>query len=183
MGDFPARLMRSAGIVQEGDPLLRRPARHFTLPAERETALDVIAQLRAAMDRVARVHQFAKGMGMAAPQIGLDHAAAVIRPPTGPELVLLNPRIVATSDDQDTHYEGCLSFFDVRGLVTRYLSVDVQHRHGDGTVAVTRFTGPLARHVQHEIDHLEGHLYTDRMPPGTHPIPLSEYRGTGHSWK
>lgn len=177
----PGQRMIELGIVQAGDPALRTPARPFELPREAAEALETIARIRAAMDQVARAHQFAKGLGMAAPQIGIDRAATVIR--TGKEeLVLLNPRVVDRSAESNTLYEGCLSFFDVRGEVERAACVEVEHRRPDGTVEITRFRGGTARHVQHEIDHLEGRLYTDRMPAGTNVIPLSQYQGIGRPW-
>ncbi|MBM2621891.1 peptide deformylase [Actinoplanes sp. LDG1-06] len=173
--------MAAIGIVQVGDPGLRRPAQPFDLPREAAEAYEVVESIRTAMDRVAEAHQFAKGMGMAAPQIGLDRAAAVIRTAEG-ELVLLNPRVTDQAAERDIRFEGCLSFFDVRGEVERPACVAVEHRRPDGTVETTRFSGGLARHVLHEIDHLEGRLYTDRMPTGTTVIPLSEYQGTGRPW-
>nr|WTC07086.1 peptide deformylase [Streptomyces anthocyanicus] len=73
------------------------------------------------MARIASVHTFAKGMGIAAPQIGIRRAAAVVQPaePGAGAIVLLNPRVIAASQETDDPYEGCLSFFDVRGLVPR----------------------------------------------------------------
>lgn len=175
--------MAAIGILQRDDPALRTPARPFDLPVDAAEARRVIARVRSAMDRVARAHVFAKGMGLAAPQIGIHRAAAVIRPadPGSSEIVLLNPRIVDESG-RDVQYEGCMSFFDVRGRVDRPASVVVEHRRLDGGLAVTRFAGGMARHVCHEIDHLEGRFYTDRMPAGDDVIPLSQYRGTGHPW-
>ncbi|MBL7253947.1 peptide deformylase [Paractinoplanes lichenicola] len=178
----PAQRMIALGIVQADNPALRARARPFELPREAAEARETITRIRAAMDRVAAAHRFAKGMGMAAPQIGIDRAATVIRTGNG-ELVLLNPRIVDRSGEGETLFEGCLSFFDVRGEVERAACVTVEHRRLDGVVETTRFGGGLARHVQHEVDHLEGRLYTDRMPTGTDVIPLSEYQGTGRPWR
>ncbi|SNY50148.1 peptide deformylase [Paractinoplanes atraurantiacus] len=180
----PAHRMAAIGILQRDDPALRTPARPFDLPRDAAQARHVIDRVLAAMDRVARAHVFAKGMGLAAPQIGIDLAAAVIRPadPGGSEIVLLNPRIVDESRRRDVQYEGCMSFFDVRGRVDRPLRVEVEHRRLDGGLVITRFTGGLARHVCHEIDHLEGRFYTDRMPAGDEVIPLSQYRGSGRPW-
>jgi peptide deformylase len=109
--------MRALGIVQEGDPILTSPARPFALPEEAEDARRVVAELQSTAARVADVHTFGKGLGIAAPQIGIDRAAAIVRPPGGDTITLLNPRIVEESTQSDEQYEGCLSFFDVRGLV------------------------------------------------------------------
>jgi peptide deformylase len=71
-------------------------------------------------------------------------------------LVLLNPRVISGSSQTDEQHEGCLSFFDVRGMVPRPLQI--------------------------EIDHLSGLLYTARRHDGTYPMLVAEYRGTEHAW-
>lgn len=181
--DTASARMQAIGIVQEGDPILTTPARPFSLPAEAEDARRVVAQLHSAADRAATVHDFGKGMGVAAPQIGINRAAAIIRTPEGEAITLLNPRIVEESGDFDEQYEGCLSFFDVRGMVPRPLSISVEHTDIDGQQRITIFERGHARLVAHEVDHLHGLLYRVKMRPGVQPIPVSEYRGTGSSWQ
>jgi peptide deformylase len=132
--------------------------------------------------RVAEVHTFGKGLGIAAPQIGIDRAAAIIRPPGGDTITLLNPQIVEESTQTDEQYEGCLSFFDVRGMVPRPLVVHVEHQDITGQPQLTVFERGVARLVAHEIDHLQGILYRQRMRPGVEPIPVTAYRGGGHNW-
>ncbi|WPO70228.1 peptide deformylase [Streptomyces sp. KN37] len=175
--------MRAIGVVQEGDPILAKTARIFDLPAEAEDARRVVAELVSACERAATVHVFGKGMGMAAPQIGIDRAAAIVRTPEGESITLFNPRIVEESPDADEQYEGCLSFFDVRGKVPRPLAISVEHCDIDGTERITIFERGIARLVAHEVDHLHGQLYRSRMREGVEPIPVSEYRGTGSSWQ
>jgi peptide deformylase len=177
--------MRSAGVVQRGADLLRQPSRRFDLPRDEVAALDTVARLRDTLERLEELHLFTKGAGLAAPQVGLPWAAAVVRPPdrTAEPLVLLNPRIVDTSLETDEKYEGCLSFFDVRGLVARPLRIDVEHARWDGGLAITSFERAMARLVAHEIDHLEGRLYADRMAPGEPLVPVEEYRDTGNAWR
>jgi peptide deformylase len=179
-----AARMRGMGIVQRGADLLRRPAREFDLPRDAAAARQSVAALRAALARLEGVHDFGKGVGLAAPQVGLPWAAAVVRPPErGAEpVVLLNPRVVRESAETDERYEGCLSFFDQRGLVRRPLQVDVGHARFDGTWVVTRFERAMARLVSHEVDHLRGRLYVDRMPAGAPLVPLAEYRDAGRPW-
>ncbi|MCC9311817.1 peptide deformylase [Kitasatospora sp. RB6PN24] len=180
----PSQQMQSLGVVQQGIPILSQPAEPFGLPAERAAAQTVIDELFAAVDRIGRVHSFAKGMGLAAPQIGIPRTAALVLPPNaGAEpIILLNPTITAVSDETDDKYEGCLSFFDVRGLVPRPLRVSVTATSLDGTITTVTYEFGLARLIAHEIDHLDGLLYTDRMHPDIHPIPVEEYRGTGSTW-
>nr|BFE67116.1 hypothetical protein GCM10020092_004170 [Actinoplanes digitatis] len=176
--------MRGIGIVQRGADLLRQRARHFQLPREEAACRDAVADLRTILERLEGLHDFSKGVGLAAPQIGLAVAAAVVRPPErGPEpVILLNPRVVDESSETDEQYEGCLSFFDYRGLVVRPLRVDVEHARYDGTRVITSFERAMARLVSHEIDHLEGRLYVDRMAAGAHLVPVEEYRQSGQPW-
>lgn len=96
--------------------------------------------------------------------------------------MLLNPIITARSDEVDEQYEGCLSFFDVRGAVPRSLRITVETTTVDGATITTVYERGLARLVHHEIDHLDGLLYTARMRPEVSPIPVEQYRQTGHAW-
>ncbi|MEV1144247.1 peptide deformylase [Micromonospora sp. NPDC049799] len=181
----PSDRMRGLGVLQRGDDLLRQPARPFDLPHEEQVARDVVDRLTAALLRLDELHPFSKGVGIAAPQLGTGRTAALVRPPDrGAEpVVLLNPRIVDAASDVDEQYEGCLSFFDHRGLVPRPLRIDVEHARYDGGRIITSFEYGMARLVAHEIDHLEGRLYVDRMAPGVPLVPVEEYRDTGHPWR
>jgi peptide deformylase len=185
----PAKLraserMLAAGIVQRGAEILGMPGRAFDLPVEEATARDVVARLFAALDRVGQLHPFVKGMGLAAPQLGLGLAVAVVRPAArGEPIVLLNPRLIGSSSEVDEQYEGCLSFFDVRGRVSRPLWIEVERTLFTGEREVVRFERAVARLVAHEIDHLHGRLYTDLMAPGAPLVPVEEYREIGHPWR
>ena len=178
----PAQRMRSLDIVQEGAPVLAEIARPFELPVEAEDARRVVSQLVSTLERVSQVHNFSKGMGLAAPQINIGRAAAVIRTPEGETVTLLNPRISDQSAETDEQYEGCLSFFDVRGMVPRPLAIEVEHQDIDGTTRITTFERGTARLVCHEVDHLVGTLYRSRMRQGVQPIPVSTYQEAGRQW-
>lgn len=93
-----------------GGEEVNSPARPFTLPAETEDARRVVAALPSTAERVVEVHTFGRGLGIAAPQIGIDQAAAIVRPRGGDTITLLNPRIVEESTQTDDRYEGCLRF-------------------------------------------------------------------------
>ncbi|MET8683608.1 peptide deformylase [Streptomyces sp. NPDC004732] len=179
-----SQAMANAGIVQEGNPVLARAARPFDLPAEADEARRVLRELHAAVDRVRQLHTFGKGMGIAAPQIGIDRSAALVFPPEAgaAPIELLNATVTEVSEEEDEQYEGCLSFFDVRGLVPRALSIVVAHTDVDGATRLSRFSRGMSRLVRHEIDHLDGVLYRERMRAGVVPIPVEEYRGTGQQW-
>ncbi|MEV4320583.1 peptide deformylase [Actinocrispum sp. NPDC049592] len=180
----PSQVMRSLGVVQSDDPILHRPARPFSLPAEAEDAKRVVAELHSAAKRVAHAHTFGKGMGLAANQIGIDRSAAIVFPPgTDDVIMLLNARIIENGEHHDEQYEGCLSFFDVRGLVPRPLVIHVEHQDLSGARKITIFERGVARLVAHEIDHLHGKLYTDRLPPGAEAIPIEQYGGSGINWQ
>ena len=176
--------MRGIGIVQRGSDLLRQRARNFQFPREEAVARDAVVGLLATLERLESLHDFSKGVGLAAPQIGLSVAAAVVRPPerAAEPVVLLNPRVVGESRDTDEQYEGCLSFFDYRGVVQRPLRIEVEHARFDGTRIITSFDEAMARLVSHEIDHLEGVLYVDRMAPDATLVPVGEYHRTGQPW-
>ncbi|MFI5560726.1 peptide deformylase [Amycolatopsis japonica] len=88
-----------------------------------------------------------------------------------------------TGGDTDEQYEGCLSFFDVRGQVPRPRVIHVEQTTIDGQTKITVFERGVARLAAHEIDHLHGTLYTDHMRAGVNPIPVEQYRGTGTTWK
>ncbi|MDQ3150773.1 MAG: peptide deformylase [Actinomycetota bacterium] len=179
----PSTTMKELGIVQDGDVVLRRPARPFTLPADAEDARRVISELHSAAQRVAKAHTFGKGMGIAAPQIGIERAAAIVHPAGSDDVItLLNPRIIETSEEADEQYEGCLSFFDVRCPVPRALVIHVEHQDVTGGRRITIFEHGIARLVAHEIDHLYGILCSDHMREGVQSIPVEQYRGTGTSW-
>jgi peptide deformylase len=90
--------------------------------------------------------------------------------------------VIDQSAKEDEQYDGCLSFFDVRGMVPRPISIEVEHQDVDGTTRITSFSGGVARLIAHEVDHLHGILYRSRMRPGVNPIPVSQYAGTGKPW-
>jgi peptide deformylase len=179
--------MKAAGIVQDGDPVLRQQAVPFRLPDEADEADEaeaVIAELFGALQRAGEQHVFSKGMGVAAPQAGIARAVAIVIPP-GPgadPVVMLNPQVISESAEADEQYEGCLSFFDVRGLVPRPLHIEVACTRPDGGQYILALDNAMARLAAHEIDHLNGLLYTSRMRDGIRLIPVAEYRGTGRTW-
>ncbi|WP_257153909.1 peptide deformylase [Streptomyces lunaelactis] len=87
--------------------------------------------------------------------MGIGRAAAVVQPPgDAPAIILLDPRITDRSEETDEQYEGCLSFFDVRGLVPRSLKITVETTALTGETVTTEYARGLARLIHHEIDHL-----------------------------
>ncbi|WP_344651712.1 peptide deformylase [Cryptosporangium japonicum] len=176
--------MRQLGIAQLGEePMLRSTARPFVLPAEAGEARAVVRALHERLVAIRKVHTFTKGTGLAAPQIRIDRRATVVIDPDGQRIELVNPWVVDESPEVDEpKYEGCLSFFDARGRLARPLRITVEHQGYDGSPRVSVFTESVARLVMHEIDHLDGTLYADRMDVTEKLIAASDYRGTGHRW-
>jgi peptide deformylase len=112
----------------------------------------------------------ASGVGLAAPQVGILQRLIVIHVPAGTEyeddpeinLTLVNPEI-QRAGGQELGAEGCLSFPDLWGDVSRYTSITVRAQDIDGKTLKIKARGFLARVLQHEIDHLDGVLFFDRM--------------------
>jgi len=159
-------------ILQYGDPILRAKGKHFEKIDNRirELAQNMIETMHAA-----------NGVGLAAPQVGeslqltvLDVSQVEDRPSTmelngeniDPQsampLVLINPEIDLGSETE-MGTEGCLSFPEITGEIERAKSVTVRAQNLDGEAIEIEATGFLARAIQHEVDHLNGILFIDRM--------------------
>src|ERR1700730_6604093 len=170
--------MASIGIRQRGDHILNAECDLFGMPDEAEEAKVVTSQLLSTAIKAKELHTFSKGIGLAAPQIGIARAAAVVWMPEQEPLILLNPRIVNESIESDEQFEGCLSFFDVRGLVPRPLTIRVESSSLDGVVSQNVLVHSAARLAAHEIDHLHGRLYVDRMSRDQGLVDVSSYDGS-----
>ena len=114
------------------------------------------------------------GAGLAAPQIGINLRIVIFgleenpRYPdaeTVPTTVLINPQLMALDNTIEEDWEGCLSIPDIREDVTRPEAVTVRYQDLEGQVHEERVDGLLARVLQHEIDHLNGVLFIDRISP------------------
>ena len=138
-------------IVTVGDPVLTKKCRPVTKFDERlATLID---------DMIETMHD-ANGVGLAGPQVGVLRRVVVVD--TGEEdLELVNPEIVEVSEETQTGLEGCLSLPGEYGIVTRpnHVVVRAQDRNGDWY----EYEGEelIARCFCHEIDHLDGHMYTE----------------------
>jgi peptide deformylase len=106
-----------------------------------------------------------KGVGLAAPQVGLKQRILVLNDTGEPEsdLVLINPTIVERSGPKEDMEEGCLSFPGIYAAVTRPTRCTVEYQDLDGRSHRQEFDGFVSRIIQHEYDHLEGVLLVDRM--------------------
>jgi len=139
-----------------GSPVLRQRA---------QAVSRVDDAVRRLVDDLFETMRAAKGVGLAAPQVGVSQRVAVVDvgEELPPPLVLINPRIVAASGDPEIAEEGCLSIPEIFGDVARYPSVELEALDREGKPYRLTVTGFKARAVQHEIDHLDGILFLDRL--------------------
>jgi len=129
---------------------------------------DVTPDIRALIDDMAETMYDAPGVGLAAPQVGVPLRLAVIDASTEehkmPLLVLINPEIVSYEGEVEEE-EGCLSVRGYYAMVKRYARVRVRALDRDGNQFEVDGEGLLARALQHELDHLDGMLFLDRISP------------------
>ena len=128
------------------------------------------------------------GVGLAAPQVHVSQrlvvygVAANPRYPDAPPIpltVLVNPRITPVGDEQEQDWEGCLSIPDLRGRVPRWACLRVEAQGRDGETLRYTAEGFHARILQHELDHLDGKVYVDRMGSMESLAFLSEFQRYG----
>jgi len=125
----------------------------------------IIAQMR----KVLREQKEPEGVGLAAPQIGHGLRIIAVKEITAenraepPILALINPRVTHQSKEKDLDWEGCLSIPDQFGQVWRSRKVTVKAENLHGHKIILKAEGFLARVLQHEIDHLDGALFTDKV--------------------
>jgi peptide deformylase len=146
-------------IVKYGDPVLHSPAE----PVER-----IDDSIRALLNDMVETMYAAPGIGLAAPQIGVPLRVIVIDLSVGEDrnqlIQLVNPELFSREGDQ-RHEEGCLSVPGYGGSPVRPAHVEVKGLDPDGTERVYAATELLARAFCHEIDHIDGLLFVDRLSP------------------
>jgi len=148
-------------IYVEPQPILREPT--ATIPEITPEIRELAASMRETMHA-------AKGIGLAAPQVGKGVAICVIEiseerdSESTPFTALLNPKILWRSQRKAKLEEGCLSIPSVYGVVKRPESVTVRYTDLEGKEREETAHGLFARVIQHEVDHLKGVLFTDYVP-------------------
>ena len=152
-----------------GSPVLRQQA----APVARVD--DAVQQL---VDDLLETMRAAKGVGLAANQIGVARRVAVvdIGEEDPPPLVLINPVIVERGDEQETAEEGCLSIPKIFGDVERPARVVVEALDRDGKKFRAEAQGYKARAIQHEIDHLDGILFLDHLSAVKRSLLLAKWK-------
>ena len=171
-------------IVQAGDPVLRQQGRPLTLEEIRSPRIQELIEL------MRETMREAPGVGLAAPQIGESIQLAVIEDreeyieslsaeqlaktqrSAVPFHVIINPKLTVLDNSSASFFEGCLSVEGYSAVVDRALNVRVECLNERGEAITINAQGWYARILQHEIDHLNGILYVDRM--NTRTLSTSE---------
>ena len=151
-------------IIQLGHPTLRKIAEPVTHILSNETQ-QLIKNMLTTVEE-------AGGVGIAAPQINSSQRIFIMcskpntRYPDAPLMAptaIINPKILSKSNETEKDWEGCLSVPSIRGLVPRYKSITVEYSNAKGEHHTETFTHFVARIFQHELDHLDGLTFVDRV--------------------
>lgn len=159
-------------IVLMGDPVLR----------QRATPVDVFDdELETLVADMYETMYHAEGIGLAANQIGIARQVLVVdirdeKDAAAGRMALINPRIVMVTDDLDKESEGCLSIPGLEEVVERPWGVRVEGVDVKGKPVSVEAEALLARALQHEIDHLEGILFIDRVSPLKRRMLLQKWK-------
>lgn len=145
--------MAKLNIVKEGDPILRKKSRPITVIDDRikQLAADMLETMRAA-----------NGCGLAAVQVGKLRRLVIVEVEQNKPFILINPEIIKREGKQQ-EAEGCLSIPGKWGITDRPMTVTVRATNLDGKEFTVTGTDLAARAFCHEIDHLDGILFTDKV--------------------
>ncbi len=164
-------------IIQLGHPLLRSHAQVVD-NIQNQSIQNLIDDL------ITTVGQ-ASGVGIAAPQVAESHRLFIIasrpnpRYPTAPTMeptAMINPKILAHSNEVEKGWEGCLSIPGIRGWVPRYQAIEVEYTDRNGKLRKQELTDFVARIFLHEYDHLDGIVFLDRLESTQDIITEQEYQ-------
>lgn len=144
--------MALRAIRLEEDPILRKKSKEIT---------DITDRIKVLLDDMVDTMNDANGVGLAAPQVGILRRAIVVDIGDGP-IKMINPEIIGV-DGEILDIEGCLSVPGRSGKVNRPKSIEVKYLDLEGNKMDLKAEGLLARVICHEVDHLDGILYIDKM--------------------
>ena len=151
--------MSIRNIRQTGDEILRKKSKEVTVLNDR--IKELIVDMKETMNKM-------EGVGIAAVQVGILKRIIICKPnEEEKEVVLINPVIVSKSDETEEDSEGCLSVEGYKGDVIRPKSIVVKAKDENMNDIEFDAEGFFARIICHEVDHLDGILYTDKVVPGT----------------
>ena len=164
-------------IAQIDEPILRSQA----LPIDNVFDPQIVDLIDSLIDTAIAN----SGVGIAAPQISQPYRLFIVashpndrypHAPTMPPTAMINPRILHHEEEIVKDWEGCLSVPNVRGLVPRYQTIEVEYTTRQGETKKETLTGFVARIFQHELNHLDGILFTDRIKNSEDLYTEAEYR-------
>jgi len=164
-------------ITQLGQPVLRGKAS----PVSKKT----LRQMRPLIQAMIQTMHKARGVGIAAPQVGKSLRLFIVAPqpsvryPHAPRMkpvAMINPRLIKHSRAMNTGWEGCLSIPGIRGQVPRYTKIHIQFTSETGDLRSAVLTGFVARIFQHEFDHINGRVFLDRVRNTRTLVTEREYR-------
>ena len=144
--------MAILNIVKEGDPVLRKTSREIT---------EITPRIRTLIDDMRETLKKAEGVGLAAVQVGVLRRVVLVENDEGEVWELINPVITERSDEHQQELEGCLSVPGKWGVTDRPMKVSVEALDRDGNKRTVTGMGLTARALCHELDHLDGILFSD----------------------
>lgn len=147
----------------QGDPVLEKKCREIT---------EMTPKIKELIDDMLETMYDAMGVGLAAPQVGILKRLVVIDIGEGP-IVMINPVIIETAGEQ-TGDEGCLSLPGKAGVVTRPNYVKARALDENMEAYEIEGTELMARAICHELDHLDGHMYTEKVEGALHDVNYEE---------
>lgn len=145
--------MALRNLRYEGDEILRKKSKEISVIDDR---------IRTLLDDMLETMYENDGVGLAAPQVGILKRAVVIDVEDGNVYKMINPKIIKRSGEQ-VGQEGCLSVPETKGIVRRPMNVTVEYTDENGKQVTLDAEEALARCICHEVDHLDGILFTDRV--------------------
>jgi len=146
--------MAILNIVKEGDPVLRSHCRPVT---------EITPRILQLLDDMKDTLHKANGVGLAAPQVGVLRRIVLVECEPGELYEMINPEIVEVSEERQNEVEGCLSVPDRWGITDRPMRVTVKATDRTGKEYTVTGTDLMARALCHELDHLDGVLYIDKV--------------------
>ena len=152
-------------IREVGDPILNKISEEINIKNINEEILEIIDDLKSTLE-------FGTGLGIAAPQIGINKRIIVVGAKKEnikyndaeeiPLMAMINPTWRKTSNETDIQYEGCMSVPIIRGKVERYKDIELTYYDENGKKIIKQLHGFFARLVQHECEHLDGILFLEK---------------------
>lgn len=170
-------MAKNLEIFPIGHPVLRQSAQPLVNPTNPE--------LQTLIEQLMITAVTTQGVGIAAPQVGQSQRVFIVasRPneryphaPLMPPTAMINPRLLSHGIEKEKDWEGCLSIPGLRGLVPRYRQIEVAYTDRAGKLQQRQLTDFVARIFQHELDHLDGKLFLDRVESPQDLVSEVEYR-------